>query len=63
MPGAVLAWRARRNEAVGAAVPESPLLAGRAAGLAYVCLRGVCLAPVDNAGDLVSALEAVVTSP
>ena len=42
-PTAVLAWG------------SGPLLAGRAEGLAYVCRRGSCLAPVDNVDDLVGS--------
>ena len=67
VPGAVLAWR---SPAIG--VPagdstvapfESPLLTDREEGFAYICRRGACLAPVDDADDLLSALDAAVASP
>ncbi len=67
VPGAVLAWR---SPAI--AVPagdstvapfESPLLTDREEGFAYICRRGACLAPVDDADGLLSALDAAVASP
>ena len=67
VPGAVLAWR---SPAIG--VPagdstvapfESPLLTDREEGFAYICRRGACLAPVDDADGLLSALDAAVASP
>ena len=75
VPGAVLAWRppaTRVPGGDGAAVPggdgaavafESPLLAGRKDGFAYLCRRGACLAPVDNAEALLASLDALVMSP
>jgi hypothetical protein len=67
LPGAVLAWRSPAAELSadpGAAVPfESPLLADREDGFAYVCRRGACLAPVDSADALLSALDCAVGSP
>jgi uncharacterized protein YyaL (SSP411 family) len=74
VPGAVLAWNrlaAGEPAAPGADGPGttgspgfvSPLLAGRDEGLAYVCRRGACLAPVDNVDDLLGALDDVVRSP
>jgi hypothetical protein len=50
-PGAVLAWR------------SGPLLAGREEGFAYVCRRGVCLAPADNVDDLMAALASGAGTP
>jgi uncharacterized protein YyaL (SSP411 family) len=47
----------------GTAAFESPLLAGREDGFAYVCRRGACLAPVDNADALLAALAATVGPP
>ena len=67
VPGAVLAWRPPATRVPGAngAVTafESPLLAGREDGFAYVCRRGACLAPVDNADALLASLDAVAMSP
>jgi uncharacterized protein YyaL (SSP411 family) len=73
VPGAVLAWRspATKVPGGGAVIPfggavrpfESPLLAGREDGYAYLCRRGACLAPVDNADALLASLDAVVVSP
>ncbi|MFZ2057820.1 MAG: thioredoxin domain-containing protein [Acidimicrobiales bacterium] len=67
LPGAVLAWRspaAKPPAGLGAAVPfESPLLADREDGFAYVCRRGACLAPVDSVDALLSALDSAVGSP
>jgi uncharacterized protein YyaL (SSP411 family) len=67
VPGAVLAWRSPVIEVLAGGstvVPfESPLLAGRADGFAYLCRRGACLAPVDDADALLSALDSVVASP
>jgi uncharacterized protein YyaL (SSP411 family) len=62
LPAAVLAWHSAEPEARSAnaeVLPfESPLLAGRADGFAYVCRRGACLAPVDSPDALLAALEA-----
>ncbi|MGD0874777.1 MAG: thioredoxin domain-containing protein [Acidimicrobiales bacterium] len=67
VPGGVLAWRSSAvSSPAGDATDspnESPLLAERADGFAYVCLRGVCLAPVDNSAALLRALDSVVASP
>jgi uncharacterized protein YyaL (SSP411 family) len=64
VPGAVLAWRPPARE--GAAAPpvafESPLLRDREDGLAYLCRRGACLAPVGDADALLEALDTVVAS-
>jgi hypothetical protein len=51
LPGAVLAWR------------SGPLLTGREDGLAYVCRRGACLAPVESVDALLAALDSAMTSP
>jgi len=72
VPGAVLAWRppsrqpgARRPESgAGSSTSfESPLLAGRADGLAYVCRRGACLAPVGEVEELLTAIRSAAGSP
>ena len=67
LPGAVLAWRpvARTAPIPSAQGPgfESPLFEGRKDGLAYVCRRGACLAPVDNIDDLHRALDDAMCSP
>ncbi|MGO9964127.1 MAG: thioredoxin domain-containing protein [Acidimicrobiales bacterium] len=64
VPGAVLAWRPPARE--GAAAPlvafESPLLRDREDGLAYLCRRGACLAPVRDTEALLEALDTVVAS-
>jgi len=66
VPGAILAWSSPIVQAVsaenGSSSFESPLLSGREEGLAYICRRGACLAPVDSVDDLVAALGAVVRS-
>ena len=67
LPEAVLAWRpfaiaAPAGDSSGAAY-ESPLLADREDGFAYLCRRGACLAPVDDADALLSTLDDMVTSP
>ena len=58
LPGAVLAWRSPVIEA-GVSF-ESPLLQDREEGFAYLCRRGVCLAPVDSVEALASALDLAV---
>ena len=67
LPGAVLAWQSPERQAPAdteAAPPwHSPLLERRADGFAYVCRRGACLAPVDNTGDLLTALDDAVRMP
>jgi uncharacterized protein YyaL (SSP411 family) len=50
-PGAVLAWG------------SGPLVSERAAGFAYICRWGACLAPVETLDELVRALDAAVGSP
>ena len=68
VPGAVLAWRSHLKGA-GAeggeddVTFESPLLAGREDGLAYVCRRGACLAPVRHVEELVAAIASAASSP
>ncbi len=65
VPESVLAWRSPAI-AVGAGngglLFESPLFAGREEGLAYLCRRGACHAPVDDVDSLHSALDAVVAT-
>ena len=45
-------------DSAGRAAFESPLLADREDGFAYLCRRGACLAPVDDADALLAALDA-----
>jgi len=69
LPSTVLAWRSgskppRAFVATGGPQAfESPLLAEREDGLAYVCLRGSCLAPVDTLEALLSAIGSALSSP
>jgi uncharacterized protein YyaL (SSP411 family) len=70
LPTTVLAWRSAPGRGAGAASatgePEgfqSPLLAERDDGFAYVCLKGSCLAPVDNVEALLAAIGSALGLP
>ena len=68
LPTSVLAWRSpsTRSPGPGETPPgggfKSPLLAGREDAMAFVCLRGTCLAPVHDAEALLSAIGAAVAA-
>jgi uncharacterized protein YyaL (SSP411 family) len=52
-------WRAVPRSVLVVGTGTSPLLAGRASGVAYVCRAGVCARPAESVADLDAQLRAL----